>query len=170
MDKINFANPHTPYQEIQLARWYTASCILIALILIGIGCITATQWRRYQHAMHIQKSYVLLDALSQEYTRLEAQRAARHQNRSNPSITKQQLAALSQNLGKEIRIIECVLAADGSHSLTITAPTRQRAQECITALNQKKLFGRLAITSLKTVQHGEKSHLLLMIKAIPTAP
>ena len=68
-----------------------------------------------------------------------------------------------------MRLIECVLAADGSHSLTITAPSRQRAQESIAALNQKKLFGRLAITSIKMVPHGEKSHLLVMIKAAPVS-
>jgi hypothetical protein len=166
MDKINFANPHTPYQELLLARWYTLSCILIAGMLIGIGSTSFIQWRRYQRARQQQKNYLAHDALIQEHASLQAQRNMRRPGHSN-STTIQQLAALSQNLDKEMRLIECVIAADGSHSLTITAPSRQRAQESIAALNQKKLFGRLAITSIKMVPHGEKSHLLVMVKAAP---
>ena len=166
MDKINFANPHTPYQEILLARWYTFSTILIALMLVGICSTSFMQWRRYQRAIKAQKSYCAYDALMQEHANLEIQCAARRQKQGNPATTKQQLAALSQHLGRDIRLIECVILANGSHALTFAAPSRQRAQECIVALNQKKLFGTLAITSLKTVQHGEKSHLLVMIKAV----
>ena len=167
MDKINFANPHTPYQEILFARWYTFSSILIAIMLVGICSTSFMQWRRYQSAIQLQKKYHAHDALMQEHANLETQCAMHRQKRNNPATTKQQLAALSQTIGKEMRLTECVIAADGAHALTFTAPSRQRAQECIAALNQKKLFGILAITSLKTVQHGEKSHLLVMIKAIP---
>jgi hypothetical protein len=168
MDKINFANPHTPYQEIMLARWYTISCVLIIGMLIGIGGGSFIQWRRYQQAMRMQKNYLAHDALAQECAELQTQKSSR-QIRSNRAPAKQQLAALSQSMGKEMRLIECVIAADGAHTLTITAPSRQRAQECITALNQKKLFGRLAITSLKTVQHGEKTHVLVMVKTMRDA-
>jgi hypothetical protein len=164
MDKINFANPHTPYQELQLARWYTISCILLITMFIGIGSGSFLQWRRYQQAMRMQKNYLAHDALAQECADLQTKKSS-CQMPTNRIPAKQQLAALSQSLGKEMRLIECVLSADGAHTLTLTAPSRQRAQECISALNQKKLFGRLAITSLKTVQNGEKSHLLVMIKA-----
>ena len=167
MDKINFANPYAPYQELQLARWYTTSCILIMFMLIGICSTSFLQWRRYQRAIQLQKNYLAHDALIHEFTNLDAQRTARRQTQANPSATKQQLTALSQNLGREMRLIECMLAADGTHTLTVTAPSRHRAQECIAALNQKKLFGRLTIISLKTVKHGEKTHLLVTIKAIP---
>lgn len=166
MDKINFANPHTPYQEIMLARWYTFACILIALTLACIGSGSFLQWRRYQQALRMQKSYLAHDALAQECADLQAQKSSR-QMPTNRTPAKQQLAALSQSLGKEMRLIECVLATDGAHTLTLTAPSRQKAQECVSALNQKKLFGRLAITSLKTVQQGEKSHILITIKAVP---
>jgi hypothetical protein len=169
MDKINFANPHTPYQEIMLARWYTISCILIAIMIIGLSAASFMQWRRYQGALQIQKSYLTHDALIQEHADLQMQSASGRSVKNNPSTTKLQLTALSQNLGKEMRLIECVLAADGTHSLTLTAPSRQKAQEYIAALNQKKLFGRLAIASLKTIQQGEKSHLLVMIKAVPSS-
>lgn len=165
MDKINFANQHTPYQELLLARWYTISCTLLTLMLIGMSSTSFLQWRRYQKALQLQKRYFAHDALMEEYTSLEAQRSATALPYRNPSNAKNQLTALSQNLGKELRLVECTIAADGAHTLTVTAPSRQRIQECISALNQKKTFGTLAVTSLKTVQNGEKTHLLVMIKA-----
>lgn len=168
MDKINFANPHTPYQELQLARWYTISCLLIIAMLISICAGSFIQWRRYQKAIQLQKKYLALDALAQECSYLQSQRI--RQTPGNRAPTKQQLAAISQALSKEMRLIECVLAADGGDTITITAPSHQKAQECIAALNLKNLFGKLAITSLKTVQQGEKSHLLVMIKSITSPP
>lgn len=167
MDKINFANPYTPYAELQLARWYTISCILIMLMLIGMCSAYIMQWRTYQHVMHNQKSYISQQSLAQEYTQLQTQQKESQQRANSKKITHQQLAALNAILAQDIQLHECVITQDGNHNLTLLAPSRQRAQECLAALNQKQVFGTLALTSLKTVQNGQKSHLLVIIKPIP---
>jgi cell division protein FtsL len=167
MDKINFAHAHSPYVELQLARWYTISCSLIVLMLIGMCSIYVMQWRTYQHAMHTQKSYSAQRSLEQEYAQLQTQQKEHNQRSTAQKTTCQQLAGLNEGLAQDITLQECVIARDGSHTLTLTAPSRQRAQACIALLNKKQLFGTLTLTSLKTVKNGQKSHLLVTLKANP---
>lgn len=164
MDNINFANVHTPYEELQLARWYTISCILIAVMLIGMCSIYVMQWRTYQHAMHAQQSCLAHQALMQEHAHLEMQHKERSQLHSNQTITKQKLKALHESLGTDMSLTECVLTPTGTHTLTLSAPSRHRAQECVAALNKKQLFGTLAITSLTLAKQGNKNYLLVVIK------
>jgi cell division protein FtsL len=167
MDKINFAHAQTPYVELQLARWYTTSCLLIVLMLIGMCSIYVIQWRTYQHAIHTQKSYATQRSLEQEYVQLQTQHQEHHQRASAQKITCQQLTGLQEGLAQDITLQECVITRDGSHTLTLTAPSRQRAQECIAFLNKRKLFGTLTLTSLKTVKNGDRNYLLVTLKGIP---
>jgi hypothetical protein len=167
MDKINFANPQSPYQELQLARWYTISCMLLCLMLIGMCSIYVMQWRSYQHATRHRKSYAAHHALVQEHTQLQAQHQQHNKLKTSQKITSQKLMALNESLGKDIQLTECMIARDGSHNLTLTAPTRQRAQECVTLLGKKGFFGTLAITSLKAMRNGEKKYLVVIIQGNP---
>jgi hypothetical protein len=167
MDKINFSNVPSPHTELQLARWYTTSCILITLMLIGMCSIYFTQWRIYRHAVRVQKARAAHNALAQEYQDLQTQQKQRTELRAARKITHHQLTALNEALAQDVQLNECTIAHDGHHTLTITTPSRQRAQECIALLNKKQLFGTLSISSLKTVKSGEKSHLLVIIKVIP---
>lgn len=164
MDKINFANPQSPYQELQLARWYTISCMLLCLMLIGMCSIYIIQWRTYQHATRHQKSYATHRALVQEHAQLQAQHQEYYKLKNSQKITSQKLMALNESLGTDIQLTECMIARDGSHNLTLTAPNRQRAQECIATLSNKQLFGTLTITSLKAMRNGEKKHLVVIIQ------
>jgi len=167
MDKINFANAHTPSQELQLARWYTVSCMAIILMFIGMCSTYVMQWRTLQQITHKQQSHAAHQSLMQEHAQLESQQNERSQRRSNQTITQQKLKALVENLGADIYLDECVIIRDGSHNLTLSAPSGQRAQECIAALNKKQLFGALTITSLKMVKSGAKNRLLVTIKGTP---
>jgi hypothetical protein len=167
MDKINFANPQSPYQELQLARWYTASCALICLMIICMCSIYFIQWRAYQHATRHRKSYAAYHALIQEHAQLQAQHQEQNKLKSAQKITSQKLIDLNEGLGKDIQLTECIITRDGNHNLTLTAPTRQRAQECVAALSKKQLFGALSITSLKAIPSGDKKHLVVIIQGKP---
>lgn len=169
MDKINFANTYTPSKELQLARWYTLSCILIMLMLIVMCSVYVMQWRTYQHTMHTQQTDFSRHALAHEYTQLEAQRIQRNQLRNTQTNSHYKLANLRESLGHDIYLDECVINRDGNHHLTISAPSRQRAQDCLTRLNKKQLFGPLAISAIQSIRHGEKTRLSVTIKAVPNS-
>lgn len=166
MDKINFSNRYTPYQELQLARWYTCSCFLIALTLIGMCSIYVIQWRTYQHAIHNQRSHAAHHALQQEYDQLLSQQKEREQSHMARAVTYNQLMTLKDSLAQDISLAECAITREGTN-LTIVAPSRQRAQECVALLNKKQHFGSLALASIKANRQGEKSQLLVIIKAAP---
>ena len=123
------------------------------------------QWRTYQHAMHAQQAHLAYQSLMQEHTNLETQHKERTQSHHNQTITKQQLTALNESLGTDMHLTECVITPEGIN-ITLTAPSRHRAQECVAQLNKKQLFGTLIITSLKTVKSGNKNHLIVIIRRI----
>lgn len=164
MDKINFSHTQPPSTELQLARWYTTSCMLITLMLIGMCSIYAMQWRTYQQMMHSQKGKCAHDALQQDYSHLLAQQKEQETLHAARTITSHQLTALNESMAQDISLNECVITRNGTYNLTLTAPSRQRAQECVALLSKKQLFGALTIASLKMVKNGDKNELLIVVK------